>query len=318
MSKGAKIWLTIALILLACGLVFVAILAANDWDIAKIGTTQYETNTHAISESFRDISMDTDTADIVFVPAQDDTSTVVCFEPSNAQHTVAVKDGTLVIESVDNRRWYERIFSFAAPKITLTIPQGEYGVLSIDEDTGDVEIPKPFRFERMDLALSTGSVKSAASALESINVAASTGNIRLENASAAELDLSVSTGEITLTDVTCKGSINTRVSTGQMILTNVTCQNVISDGSTGEIFLKNVVAGEKLSLERSTGDIRLDGVDAAEIFIETDTGDVTGTLLSEKVFIAEADTGKVRVPKTTSGGKCEISTSTGDIHIRIE
>lgn len=60
-----------------------------------------------------------------------------------------------------------------------------------------------------------------------------------------------------------------------------------------------------------------DGSDAAEIYVRTSTGSVKGTLLSEKVFITETSTGSVSVPKTVTGGKCEIRTSTGDIQIEI-
>lgn len=51
--------------------------------------------------------------------------------------------------------------------------------------------------------------------------------------------------------------------------------------------------------------------------MQTDTGDITGTLLTEKVFAAKADTGDVDVPKTATGGKCEIITNTGDIQIKV-
>jgi len=57
--------------------------------------------------------------------------------------------------------------------------------------------------------------------------------------------------------------------------------------------------------------------DAGEIVIETDTGDVEGTLLSDKIFITETDTGRIDVPKTTTGGRCQITTDTGDIKIKI-
>ena len=44
---------------------------------------------------------------------------------------------------------------------------------------------------------------------------------------------------------------------------------------------------------------------------------MTGTLRSEKVFLVESDTGSIEVPKTTTGGRCEIRTDTGDIRIDI-
>ena len=70
-------------------------------------------------------------------------------------------------------------------------------------------------------------------------------------------------------------------------------------------------------MEVKSQHVVLDGCDAAEIFVKTDTGDVTGTLLSEKVFVTTTDTGKVEVPRSVSGGRCEITTDTGDIRISI-
>ena len=61
--------------------------------------------------------------------------------------------------------------------------------------------------------------------------------------------------------------------------------------------------------------MKFDGCDADRIFVKTDTGYVKGSLLSDKVFIAQSDTGDVDVPKTITGGKCEIETDTGDIKI---
>ena len=58
--------------------------------------------------------------------------------------------------------------------------------------------------------------------------------------------------------------------------------------------------------------------DAGELHVKTDTGDVTGSLLSDKIFFAESDVGSVDVPKTTTGGVCEIQTNTGNIAITID
>ena len=78
-----------------------------------------------------------------------------------------------------------------------------------------------------------------------------------------------------------------------------------------------MIAEGAISIERETGDVRLDRCDAAEITVLTDTGDVEGTLLSEKVFIVATDTGKKDVPESLTGGKCKITTDTGDIVIKI-
>jgi DUF4097 and DUF4098 domain-containing protein YvlB len=87
--------------------------------------------------------------------------------------------------------------------------------------------------------------------------------------------------------------------------------------STGQLFLESVIVSGDLHAEASTGDIRLDACDAKNLQIQTDTGDVTGTLLSSKIFTAKSDTGKIHVPQTTTGGRCEVTTDTGNIKLEI-
>ena len=66
------------------------------------------------------------------------------------------------------------------------------------------------------------------------------------------------------------------------------------------------------------GSVTFESSDAEEIFVETDTGNVTGNLLTDKVFITHTDAGRIDVPKTVTGGKCEISTDTGDVKLDIK
>ncbi len=300
MSRKTVIWLVIATSLVVIGcIIWGGAMTMFKWDFTKLSTVKYETNDYAIDEDYKNISIVTDTANIVFVPSENAKGSVVCYEQNNAKHSVAVRDGTLAIEINNTKKWYEYIgINFGTPKITVYIPQGECGVLSVKASTGDVEIPENLKLEGVDISVSTG-------------------DIRVENVSTDALDLSVSTGGITVSNVTCEGDITVGVSTGKAKLTNVTCKNLTSSGSTGDVSLKNVIAAEKFSIKRSTGDVMLDGSDAAEIFVKTSTGDVKGSLLTGKVFITQTDTGRVDVPKTATGGICEISTDTGDIKIII-
>ena len=73
----------------------------------------------------------------------------------------------------------------------------------------------------------------------------------------------------------------------------------------------------EIALVVRTGNVNFDGSDAAEIFVKTSTGKVTGNFLTDKVFITQTDTGTVAVPKTVTGGRCKIATDTGDIEIKI-
>lgn len=82
--------------------------------------------------------------------------------------------------------------------------------------------------------------------------------------------------------------------------------------------MNNLIAQGKISVEMDTGDIKFDKCDAAEIDILTSTGNITGSLLTDKVFIARSNTGRINVPETTTGGKCKLTTNTGNIKIHVE
>ena len=300
MSKSAKKWLITAASLVTIGVIlFAAVMTAYHWDFSLLSTDRFETNTCEISEEFSDIKLNTETADILFAVSSDNMCRVVYCEEENMKHSVSVQNGTLSVSVVDDREWYEHIgINLHSPKVTVYLPETEYASLVIKGSTGDVEIADEIKFDSAQISLSTG-------------------DIRVNNISAGTLDFSASTGDIVISNVTCTGDIKASVTTGDVKMMNVTCRNLISSGSTGDISLDNVIAAEKFSIERSTGDVKFNSSDAAEIYVKTSTGDVTGALLTEKIFITETSTGSVNVPKTITGGNCEIVTSTGDIKIEI-
>ena len=322
MKKATLVWIIVAASLLVAGcIILVGVMTVFNWDFKKLSTSKYETNSYDITEKYQNISVITDTADVVFLPSEDGKTTVVCYENKKEKHSVNVVDGTLVIDSVGNKKWYDHIqigINFASPKITVYMPSGEYGELVMKTSTGAVEIPSDFKFWRVDILGSTGNITSRASVAGALKIKLSTGDISLANLSAGSIDLEVSTGHVSLANVASFGELELEVSTGKAKLTDVTCTTLSTEGDTGDIILKNVVATEKFFIERGTGYVKFDGCDAAEIFVETDTGDVEGTLLSGKVFMARSDTGKVDVPRTATGGICEIETDTGNIKITIK
>ncbi len=319
MKKSTIVWLIVAASLILVGaIIFGGLIMALNFDFKKLNTNKFETNTHMVSEPFDSIVIDTDTADITFLPSEDESCKVVCNELENINHSVEVVDGKLTIKCEDTRKWYEYIgINFGKTTVTVYLPQSEYKSISIDESTGDVYIPSNFKFERIDVTVSTGDIACYSSTSGKIKLKASTGDIKLENLSAGSLDISVSTGRVTALSVVCEGDINLKASTGDATLTNITCKNLSSKASTGKLIMNNVVASGNFSIERDTGDVRFERCDASEITIVTDTGDVKGTLLSDKIFIANTDTGRKQIPETTTGGKCKITTDTGNIIIEI-
>ena len=289
-----------AVLLIAVGLALCAgAFYAVGFDFTRFDTTAYEANTYPISETVQRIEIEGGEADIALAPFADGGVRVVCMEGEHVRYQVWTEAGTLRISEPGKRAWYTYLIPFSKDlRMTVYLPAGEYEALRINGRTGDVEIPDAFSFGSLAVRLSTG-------------------DIGIRGLHAGEMELSVSTGDISANAVVCDGDLAISVSTGDAELTEVTCRRFVSTGSTGSIKLADVVASEDLSIERSTGDVRFDDCDAAQIRVKTSTGSVRGTLRSEKTFVTKTSTGSVSVPENVSGGRCEITTTTGDIRITL-
>jgi len=299
-------------------LLLLSIIVFATLTLTSCDSINYVNNEHQIDVDFNNIAISTDTADINFVLSADDICRVACYESVNELHVVEVVDDTLVVKVDESKNWYDNInFCFTSPKITVYLPKTQYASFVVRQSTGDVEISKDLTFYSIDVSLSTGDVKCYASVVESIKIESTTGDVSVQGVYANSLNIEVSTGKVSVCDTTCSGQVSILVSTGKASITDVVCKNVFSTGTTGDIKLKNVVCSQNISIKRSTGDVFMEDSDAAELFISTNTGDVKGNLLTSKIFYAQSDTGRINVPKSVTGGLCEITTDTGDIYITV-
>ncbi len=320
MKKSTLISLIVAALLVVFGAgLFCGAMSAVDWDFTALSGHEYVTNTTEIPKPFVGIEIETNTADIRFAVSEDGSKYVECGDIEGIEYRVEVDNGILKIQAVDTREWYEYISIGIMPAsyVTVYLPAGEYGSLSIKESTGDVEIPEDFIFFEMDIALSTGDVSIASDVRNAAKITTDTGDITLQNASVGALELQATSGAVTVSDVVCAGDVRVAVDSGKTFLTNLTCRNLTTTGDTGDVLLQRVIASDSFDIQRDTGDVSFEGCDAASIRIVTDTGDVMGTLLSDKVFVYRTSTGDVDLPKTTTGGTCDITTDTGDIIITV-
>lgn len=321
MRKSTKILMIVAVSLIAAGLIaFCVAMTAVKWNFLNLMEEKYDMKEYEITESFHGISIMSDTADITFVPTDGTQTKVSCREKTRLTYSVTVEDGALAIHAVDARKWYDHIqlFGSGTQKITVYLPRGEYGALNIKESTGDVTIPSDYRFASVNVTLSTGDVACEASASDSVRIKANTGDVKISGVSAGSLSISTITGEITASSVTVTGEVTVHVSTGKSRLSDLRCKTLVSKGDAGDLTMNRVIADESFSLKRITGDVTLEECDAAQMEITTNTGDVKGTLLSEKIFLHQSNTGKVSLPESTRGGVCRITTTTGDICFSVK
>ena len=335
MSKTSKIWLIAAAFAIFSGLIiFTVLMATLGWDFQKISGEKFETNTHTLSEDYSDIFIDTNTAEIIILPSDSKETKIVCYERMDAKHFPKIQDGTLTLELIETGNWLNRIIGFCEPTLTLYVPKGEYSNLRINSSTGDIKISEGYTFGSIDIegdtcnvsvssptkgdvkiSVSTGDITLEKTSSKNLLLSASTGTVAAKNTNCENMDISVSTGDVYISNVIASGDVTADASSGDVYLTNLECKNLNSEAKTGDIILSSTVASGKFTIERSTGDVTLDRCDASEIMIKTDTGDVSGSIISEKVFIVTTSTGDADYPKTTTGGICEITTSTGDVEI---
>ena len=248
------------------------------------------------------------------------------------------------------------LFSFSSPKITVYLPEMTYGSLYVSSDTGDVETHGSLTFGNVDIHTDTGDIALKSQITGILTAKADTGKIDVWGVNSDSVTLSADTGDISLYNAQIKGDVTVTTDTGHQTISSLQCRNltlkcttggltcesvqidealqfkstsgrvslskircgtVNGKASTGDINCSDLMATGELRMETSTGDITLAASDAATLNIKTDTGDVKGTLLTEKIFYTETDTGKIKVPKSTTGGICEVITDTGSITFEI-
>ena len=311
MSKGAKFLIFIGLCLAIVGTVlFVLYITKNS------STNNLITNEHEITEEFTNFNFDIDTAHITFVASTDGKTKVVCEEKEKQYHEVKVVDNTLMINSIDESKFYDNIFNFGIMKITIYLPNNVYNDLLIKSATGDINITSNLKFHSVKINASTADIKMNGEVEEELNISVSTGKTNLENLKANSIQLTSSTGGAMLKNVNVTGDIKVTTDTGKTTYEAVRCNNLEHKSSTGKIYFIDFIASGALKVKASTGDISFDRSDAASINIKTSTGDVTGNLLTPKTFYVKTSTGKNDTPKT-NGDPCDIETSTGDVEITI-
>jgi DUF4097 and DUF4098 domain-containing protein YvlB len=277
MKKG---FIIVAIVLISLGIILSGVaLVASEFNLKAFGFEKPISKEINVDEPFRNISIETKTEDIELKPADNAMCRIVYEGSEKRGIKVEVEDNTLKIKNVDDRNWFERLTMWA-PKSSVIV----YLPTSI---------------------------------FESVAIVSTTGDINIANIDAENMALTTSTGDIRLSSVRLSKDLAVTVTTGDLSVSDMTCRNLNSDGSTGSISLGSVTALERIDLKRSTGDVHFDKCDAADIKVKTSTGDVTGSLLSDKIFVAKSSTGRVSVPDSASGGKCELTTSTGDIKLQV-
>ena len=199
----------------------------------------------------------------------------------------------------------------------IEISNTQAGAIRANVTTGSVELENITCISLTSEGGTGNFTANNVEAVETFYVKRTTGDVALSKITAGALTIDKTTGKATISTAGC-GDVQLSTTTGSTQITDMTCANFTSEGGTGDLTMNNVVASGKFTIDRTTGDITFNGCDGAEIEVEVTSGSVTGTLLSEKIFIARSTSGSIKVPETLTGGKCKITTTSGKIKIEIK
>lgn len=302
MKKSKKILITVAVILIAVGMIcgFCGIYSLG-FNFNEISTSDFVTHTYTVEDDFTNIIIEDAASNINFYKSNDDKCRVLCDEREKVTHTVVNENNTLTVRVKDERNWFERInigFFAADMRVSVYLPKNKYDSLNVASMSGDIDVANEFTFDNAKVGSISGDVSVKADVKQELNISSTSGDVIINNISATEC-------------------INASSVSGEIDLSNVKGKEIFANTISGGVMLTDTVASQKLKANSTSGEIDLKRCDAKNIVLDTVSGEISGTLLSNKQFITETTSGTVNVPQSVSNEECRITTVSGDIYIEI-
>ena len=284
-----------ALAVSAITLLGTGLAASADWR----GSTSLVTKNYPVSGSFSSVSVTDYYADVQLRASRDGSVSVTTRDTQDVTHTVQVVNGTLTISRPEPNLG-QRIFhdDDDDPTVIVYLPAGDYGSLTVNTTSGDVESSGQLNFATANMTTTSGDIEIAGSVTQSLVCNSTSGDVDISSPAA--------------------GAVQVNTTSGDVELTGVSAQSLSIHTNTGDADLERTVAAGAIEISTTTGDIELERSDAASLTLSTTSGDVEGSLLTGKTFSASSTSGRVSVPASTPGaGACNVSTTSGSIRLTV-
>lgn len=342
MKTSKKIAIIIACCLITVGLligvVLFALLSLTNLTFFK---TEKLEETYTFTEAFSDIDVAFE-GDISFRSTDSDECRVTISgdKRRSVTYTAVAADDTLMIRSVDERKWYERIgIDFDDTRVVIELPKRAYDRLYTESVGGDIEAvasAQDLAFGAVELQSTSGNIffEAPADGLTAktvsgdlavsnvrsgmLDVQTTSGALTVKNCDAADLNAQTTSGDLNVSGVNIVGDAEIQTTSGDLDAENLRCENLTVKAVSGDIDLIDVLIDSHIEMKTVSGDIEFGDCDAKALSIKTTSGDVEGTLLSSKQFLPDTTSGDIRLPHSGDGGVCEIKTTSGDIHVQIK
>ena len=301
MKTAKKVWLIVAGSLVFVGLALsVGAFASVGFDVHKLGTVSFTEKQSVIEEPFRNIRVEAVESDVEFVLSKDGSCKVSCVEREDVSCTVSVEDETLVVKEEKQNRFVEIGIYTQQMKTTVYLPQDTYETLSVQSASGNISIPASLSFAQVSMESTSGNVESEAAVEKKLFMRTVSGDVLAGQSSPLEVTAISTSGNVSLSSMTIRDTATIKTTSGNM--------NIKKTCAVNEMFCSS-----------ASGQVIFEQSDAGSLRAETISGDVSGTLLSQKLFQIQTVSGTVNVPLSQPGGGiCAVNTASGDVRLSVE
>ncbi len=296
MKAATKVLFISAAAVAVAGMILIGISFAMGGDKNLFKTTNV---THTAEGKFTDISVSSSMTDIIVKLSDDGKTYAVCSEDEKITFSLSVENGVLCLEEKDNSTWKDHIgISFDTRRATLYLSESEYENITVNTESGSIKCENGLYFNSASVTASSGSISINAQISEKLYACTSSGGIEIADVSPRTLDVSAQSGSVHLV--------------------NINTSNASARSSSGSIKLLNVVCDSIMNVKSSGGSINIDMCDAPQMVLNSASGNIKGTVLTDKIFNASSNSGKIDCPASVNGGgTCTVSTSSGNIKLKI-
>ena len=261
--------------------------------------TPLTVNNYPVSGNFTNVSVTDYYADVQFRVSRDGSVSVVTRDAADVTHTVRVEGNTLTVTrpepSVGQRLFHH---DDDDPEVTIYLPAGNYGALTVSNSSGDIESAAQLGFASANLTTVSGDIDLNGSVGGKVVCNTTSGDVELRCPTAGDVEISTTSGDAELND------------------SYIQSLKVVS--VSGDASLERVTAAGAVTIETTSGDVELERSDAASLTISTTSGEVEGSLLTSKNFAVSSSIGRVSAPAADpAGGPCTVTTTSGDIRLTV-
>ncbi len=259
MKKPLKISLLFSACCVGTGIVVGFIgYAMNNFSFDLPGELRFHKVSSDVSNDFDKIHIYDVNNSVELLPSEDGKCYIECYDSKKVSHDINVENDVLTIDLVDSRQWYEML-SFSElekNKLTVYIPQKEYGEISIKTVNGSISADEDLK-------------------LNNLYAESTNGSLSLDAQLNGNIDLRTVNGDIESKGINFAGIISAESTNGNISILGENASELYTKTVNGSITAK-IEVKEIAQLDTVNGDIFIDGLRAGKYDTHTVNGNVYG------------------------------------------